>query len=287
MDCESKCSFDTIVISGGSVKGSALLGALYYVFSKCDISNIKNFVGTSVGTIIIFLLSIGYTPLELMIYLCTHGHEFTSKMSNVDVLKMVAGNGATSFAPVQEELEKLTIEKIGKLPTLRDIETKFGKKLVLCTFNVTKHETEYLSADNHPDLPCITAIRMSCNIPLIFEKFMYNNNLYVDGGISDNFPIKKAEELGTNILGICLLTDHENLKVNDLDIIDYLTYLASTLLNQIVHTKLDNCNKNNVVVNLKCPLIKPMQFEMGTAFHLQMFSNGYQTFKEYFEKRTF
>jgi NTE family protein len=283
MNCESNFVFDTIVISGGSVKGSALLGALYYLFSKCDISNVKNFVGTSVGTIIAFLLSIGYTPLELIIYMCTHG--VVSKLANFDVLKMVSGNGATSFAPIQEELEKLTIEKIGKLPTMRDIETKFGKKLVFCTFNVTKNETEYLSAESHPDLPCLTAIRMSSNLPLIFEKFMYNNNLYVDGGISDNFPIEQAEKIGNRIIGICLLTDNSNLKVNELDIFGYLHYLSSTIQNQIIHTKLEHSRENNVIVNLKCSLTNPLQqFEVDSTCLLQMFSYGYQTFKAHFEK---
>src|SRR3990170_8230654 len=85
--------YNTLVLSGGSIKGCCLLGALQYFYDKGQLSNITKYVGTSIGAIICYLLAIGYTPLELIVYTCT-------KMSFQFIFNIVAmtqGSGATSY----------------------------------------------------------------------------------------------------------------------------------------------------------------------------------------------
>ena len=60
--------FDTLVLSGGSSKGILILGALQYAQDNFLLNKINKYIGTSVGSIICFLLLIGYTPIEIMIY---------------------------------------------------------------------------------------------------------------------------------------------------------------------------------------------------------------------------
>jgi predicted acylesterase/phospholipase RssA len=89
----------------------------------------------------------------------------------------------------------MSISKIGYLPTLNDIKEKMKKNLVCVTHNLTENRTEYLSWETHPHLPCVTAINMSANLPLVFENYRYGNCFYVDGGISDNFAIDTGEKM--------------------------------------------------------------------------------------------
>ena len=60
--------FDTIVLSGGSIKGIVTLGALQYAKENYLLENIKTYIGTSSGAIISYLLAIGYNPIEMIVY---------------------------------------------------------------------------------------------------------------------------------------------------------------------------------------------------------------------------
>ena len=112
---------------------------------------------------------------------------------------MINGDGASSFASIHAELEKLTINKIGFLPTMQDLKDKFNAHLICVTYNITDDITEYLSYENYPHLPCLIAIKMSSNLPFIFENFKYGSKYYIDGGISDNFAIDLGDKLGNKI----------------------------------------------------------------------------------------
>jgi hypothetical protein len=124
------------------------------------------------------------------------------RMQHFDIFAMVNNLGALSFTNISECLEKMTIDKIGYLPTFHDIKHKFNKNLVCVTYNITKGEAEYISYETHPTLPCLVAIRMTSNLPLIFENYKYSNNYYIDGGIVDNFAIDKADDMGKKVLSL-------------------------------------------------------------------------------------
>ena len=58
-----------LTIGGGNFKGLAFLGALEYLHSMNYLTNIENFYGCSVGSMIGILYIIGFTPRELLIEL--------------------------------------------------------------------------------------------------------------------------------------------------------------------------------------------------------------------------
>ena len=100
--------FDTIVLAGGSTKGLLTLGALQYAYDNNIIKNINTFIGTSAGAILCFLLIIGYTPIEIIVYLCVN--QLVEKLQNFNIVGMLNGYGATSFSSIYEHLEKMTID---------------------------------------------------------------------------------------------------------------------------------------------------------------------------------
>ena len=56
-------NFNGLCMSSGGVKGIVMLGALNYYYTANQTNNIKYYAGTSVGSIIVYLFSMGYTPL--------------------------------------------------------------------------------------------------------------------------------------------------------------------------------------------------------------------------------
>ena len=127
--------YKTLVISGGSTKGLAALGVVQAVFDK-HICDFYHYIGTSVGSIINYLLCIGYTPIEIMISITQTS--LLEDLSIFNIANIMSGTGVTRWNILHEFLEKLTINKIGYLPTLLKIHENFNKKLTICTFNNTK-----------------------------------------------------------------------------------------------------------------------------------------------------
>jgi NTE family protein len=274
--------FDTLTLAGGSTKGIMILGALQYAQDNYLLNNVVNYIGTSVGAIIGYLLAIGYTPIEIMVYICCN--QLLEKMLHFNIVAMINGHGASSFNNIQETLEKMTIQKIGFFPTLKDLKNKFGKTFICTTYNITEDKTEYLSHENYPELPCLTAIRMSSNLPLIFENYKYGNSLFTDGGISDNFPIDIGDKIGKKVLGISLVSEQTNFsKEPNINVLEFIYKLICIPISKIEEYKLKNISEKCKIVRLKDNKLKFFDFDINSKDKLELFSNGYQQMKEQME----
>lgn len=146
----------------------------------------------------------------------------------------------------------MTISKIGYLPTLKDIQTRYGKTLICVTYNLTKGCSVELTPESHPNLPCILALKMSSSLPLVFEKFKYGTDFYIDGGITNNFPIDVADKRGERILGITLSPDTEHaVGDNYSNILEYIYTLIYIPIKQSISHRIDNCSEKCTIVKLK------------------------------------
>ena len=76
---------DTLCFSGGGVKGFAIIGVLEYLEknNNLDILLIKNYVGTSCGAIISFLLSINYSINEIKEFILNFN--FNILINDIDI----------------------------------------------------------------------------------------------------------------------------------------------------------------------------------------------------------
>ena len=280
---EYKITYDTIVLSSGSSKGLLILGALQFAKDSYFIKNIKTFIGTSVGSMICYLLAIGYTPIEIVVDISTRG--FLEKISTFDYISGINCKGLTDFNIINTHLENMTMLKLGFLPTLKQLKDRFNKTLICCTYNLTKRKVEYLNPENNPDLPCLVAIRMSSNLPLIFDKFKYKEDYYIDGGIIDNFPIDIAHKRGGKILGINISSNNnikdENNKENN--ILEYVYSLIQIPVNFIRQNKIEEYKEKTTIIELNIDTIKFFNFNINSIQRLEMFSKGYSIAKQILE----
>ena len=279
--------YNSIVIAGGSVKGFAFLGVLQYLQDKYMLRKVTRYYGTSIGSSIAYLLSIGYTPTEIMILLITE--RVLEKIHDISPLNCVNGKGAVSMQPLLNFLEKITIKKIGYCPTFEHIYRRYSKFLTIVTHNLTTGDTEYMNPETHPDMSCITAIRMSCSIPLVFETYKYKDAFYTDGCITDPFPIERAitEDSG-KIFGVTFdynKTIPSGPEPDSLSILELFQRILPDILNSRGR-KFENLPRRCAVINLKFDNHQDnmIKFDMTIANQLGMFSEGYQKAREFYEK---
>ena len=100
--------------------------------------------------------------------------------------------------------EKLNIYDI----TFKELYEKTNKKLKIFTTNYTKTKSEMFSYETTPDCSVILAIRMSISVPFLFTPVEYNNCYYIDGGLTNNFPIRYCDP--SNSLCIAIINREEN-----------------------------------------------------------------------------
>jgi predicted acylesterase/phospholipase RssA len=243
-------TYDTIVLSGNSTNAVVTMGAIQMLHDNGKLKNISNYVGTSSGSILGCLMSVGYTPIDLLCHLCSN----------------------KSFEPISNELSTLFTDKIGFIPTLKQIQDLFNKTVVLVTYNLTKQRREYIRATTHPDLSVITAIRMSSNFPFVFKHFCYDGNYYVDGGLVDNFAVEYAELLGNHCVGVCTINKPSAFNPND-SYIEYIRKLFFTFIRSRIQDKIDRTNLTDIItINQPCAFFN---FTHSSLTLIDLFDRGY------------
>lgn len=277
---EDKEVYNSLCISGGSVKGFLMLGCLQYLFDTCIVKNIENFSGTSVGAILSYLLCIGYEPIEILSFILVN--KITDKLKTMNIISLLNREGLIDFDIINDYLEKMTISKCGKLLNMIDIKNKYNKNIYIITYNVTLKKEEIISPDTHPNLPCLVALRMSSNVPFLFKDFKYENNYYIDGAYTNNFPIELFDKPNYNTLGITIDYnidfDFEN---KDNNVINYLSYLILLEKNKIQKNKINllSEDKKKIKIFTITSKIQSFNFDIDTSKKLDLFTEGYKGMK--------
>lgn len=173
-----------LVLSGGGVFGAALLGALH---SLSSLDAFKVFAGTSVGALICALLVIGYTPLELL-RLVMQEPKFVPEQK-LDLNRF----GVASQENIRSFVERLFEEKT-KARTFQEIHNEFGKELIVVGTNLSRQKAVYFQKENFPGMNVIDALMISSCVPMIFPYIVFESEVYVDGFVTDNFPIRYVSE---------------------------------------------------------------------------------------------
>jgi len=65
----------------------------------------------------------------------------------------------------------------------------YGKELVIVGTCITHLEVHYFSKTTTPAMSVREAVRISMSIPLFFEPVLLGDHVFVDGGVTDNFPL--------------------------------------------------------------------------------------------------
>ena len=279
-------SHTCLVMSGGGIYGYTMLGSLAYMYENGMLNSIDTYIGTSMGAIIGYLLAIGFTPLEITMHL--HKTKVLNSLAQFDFVSMASGHGASDWNILQKELEKLTLEKIGEFVNLQDLKRKYNKTLVCATYNMDTRSMEYIDPETKPDIPALVAIRMSANVPFIFDVFKYQNGHYIDGGILDNLPIEYAlnrygisevsETVDSKDKILCIAIDYvgqekTHTSYSSIELL-YNVLLAPSMMMSKEKMRLSRCFSTFYRLRTRKD-VKFFNFDVKPSIALDMFSDGY------------
>jgi len=274
----TKFSKKILVISGGGIKGIYFIGALHSLYEMHILNDFEIYAGTSVGAILLFLINIGYTPIELFNIIKNMDLTKLKKINMVDIFDTFGLDNGNKFLRL---LKKLTVKKkISCDITFNDLFEMTKKKLIVTVTNINKRCAEYMSYETHPNLPILQALRMSLSVPLLFSPVLFNNNYYVDGGCTDNFPIGLFSHRKDELLGICAsIKKQNNVEIKTID--EYIYQLISSIYFGSANEPTKNFDKN--IIKIFYGDENPIKFDLSHEEKDAMFELGYSASHEYFE----
>lgn len=230
-----------LFIGSGGSSGIVMLGYLYPLYEDNYFTEIKKYYGCSVGSIIILLIALGYTPYEIA---------QTSSLIDFFVdLKINWKILSENFGLIKPEkyldiIEKLILKKCDEIPTLNQLYKKYKIEITMITLNISTGRTSYLHYEKYPNLSVLKAIEMSCAIPFIFSKCLYNGFYYVDGVFGDPFPSELFDNEETFCIGIDTILNPIK------DFTSYFKNFTLSVINASKERSMKKIKKNVKIVTL-------------------------------------
>ena len=266
-----------LVISGGGVKGIAIIGSLKVLYEKDLMKDIVAYIGSSVGGLICYLLNIGYTIDELF-----------DIMFNIDFSKYRELNFSSIFnewgIDSGNSLMKLIFsiskqKNISNDITFIELYNKTNKELILTGSNIVKNEIVYYNHINTPDMKIMDAIRITISFPFIFYPIKQSDSILVDGGMFSPYPIEYFKDIPDKI-GIVV---HNKFIYNNIENCeDYLITMINCMQERYEKIYLDKYESDSIILNINN--INSMNFELTKEIKEEMFEIGVKTANSFLER---
>jgi predicted acylesterase/phospholipase RssA len=182
--------YDYMVFSGGGINGAYFLGAVQFL--RMLKQDWKGFAGTSVGALLAFFCTLKL-PVHEMIAI------FSETMSQWDAVEVYPREAISTRAVIDHSLivkaiSTQLLRKFNKTDmTFKELFEKTGIEFVVCAQNLNKIKSTLFRQETTPDVSVVSAIAASMSIPLVFPPVEIDGDLYIDGGIMLNIPIKSFQ----------------------------------------------------------------------------------------------
>ena len=266
-----------LVLSGGGIKGILHLGAIKTLEEKNLLKNIKNYGGTSAGSMIVLLLCIGYTYNDIMIiFLKINMDKF---YDITDIFEFLNIYGLINFDPLEKLLRVLLENKFKKkYITFNELYNLTKKTLHINSINLNTSKETIFNYINTPNVDIIDACIASSSLPFIFPPKLIKNEYYIDAFAVNNCPCNIFENDSKNT--ICLTVENYSTDLEKVD--NFQNYIMS------IFTSFKNYNNNikqykpEIIINLYYDC-SPIDFDLEKKILSDIFITGYNIANTYFK----
>lgn len=284
--------YHNLVLSGGSLKGIAIIGCLDYLKKQGLLENIVNYIGCSFGALLCFMLVIGMSTDEIMqeIKETTQNYRLDNVVDHL--LSFVRKSGIDDGAFIINRMRVILQQRLKKEDiTFIELAKISGKNLVICGANITKVCSVFFNVDSYPNMSVLTAVRISFSIPIIFKPIMFEECLYVDGALFNNFPIDYFDDLTNplrNTIGVLINFNISMVKPNN--IFSFMRNLLDAMLIKLNHKQLDNHRHNVIIINIKDNHdlsydFEKMKFSLPSGKYDEYYNLGYTSAEHSFNSK--
>ncbi|HUF12673.1 MAG TPA: patatin-like phospholipase family protein [Longimicrobiales bacterium] len=193
--------FRNLVFEGGGVKGIAYVGVMRALREQGALDHIVRCGGTSAGAINALMFALGYDDdeqleaMQAVDFRKFLDNDFGLLRDGWRLLKEFGWNRGEFFSGW---IGELIAHKLGRADaTFAELTQATGRDLYVIGANLSTRFCEVFSHERHAELPLATAVRASMSLPLLFAavRLGARRDVYVDGGVILNYPVKLFDRL--------------------------------------------------------------------------------------------
>ena len=265
-------------MSGGGPAVGLLEYGVLKEFTKKELlqyENIKSLYTTSVGSIIGLIYILNYDWDWIDDFFIKRPWEKLLNLESNEFLNLFNTKGLLDETFILNVIKPLLLGKDLSINiSLKELYDYSNIDFYIYSTKLIDFSKIEISYKTHPDLSVITAIYMSCCIPILFKPAYYNNDYYLDGGICVNNPMNEClvnENCSINEILLLInnkknpidcsnnfyINNNYNLYNNDnfydlssLNIFNYLIYIIKKILNKITTFELENIIESKFTINI-------------------------------------
>ena len=190
-----------LVISGGGPILVQVLGALQHLEKQkfIDLNNIESIYGTSAGAIVGILICLKFDWETINDYIIKRPWQDVFSIKVENIFDAYTKKGIFDHKIIEKCFRPLLDAKdLSMEITLEELYNYSNVELHLFAFEINEYKVQDISYLTHPKLNLITAIQMTCAIPILLTPVCIENKCYIDGGMSSNYPLIHCIESGKN-----------------------------------------------------------------------------------------
>lgn len=271
-----------LVISGGGPIMVQVLGAIQELEKSefLDIKNIETIYGTSAGAIVGTLICLNYDWDTINDYIIKRPWKDVFPIKVQNIFDAYTKKGIFDIKTIEKCFKPLLCAKdIPMDITLADFYKISNIELHMFTFEINDYKVEDISYLTHPTLPLLTAIQMTCSLPILVTPVCIDDKCYIDGGMASNYPLNYCIESGKSpdeILGFKNKYIEKKSTVNtESNILDFLLSFLFKAVFSFNTESLQQSIKNEVICNADHLSIDVLKNALSSIeVRRELFNNG-------------
>ena len=218
-----------LVISGGGPIMVQILGAIQHLEKNevVDMKNIESIYGTSAGAVVGILICLKYDWETINDYIIKRPWHDVFPIKVQNIFDAYTKKGIFDIKTIEKCFKPLLDAKdISMDINLEDFYKLSNIELHMYSFEINEYKVQDISYLTHPKLSLMTALQMTCGLPIFVTPVCMDNKCYIDGGMACNYPLNYCIESGKihdEILGFKNKYSEEKANINsDSTLLDFL-----------------------------------------------------------------
>jgi len=277
-----------LVISGGGPIMVQVLGAIQHLEQNNFISmkDIETIYGTSAGAIVGILICLKFEWETINDYIIKRPWQDVFPVKVQNIFDAYTKKGVFDIKTIEKCFKPLLDAKdIPMDINLEDFYTFSNIELHFFSFEINEFKIQDISYLTHPKLSLMTAVQMTCGLPLLVTPVCIDDKCYIDGGLSCNYPLNFCIESGKlpdEILGFKNKYNNDKNNKNNINVeTNLLDFLLGFLFKIILSVNTDHNQpqlKNEIICDAKYLNIEVLRSALSNIeIRRELFKNGTET----------
>ena len=280
-----------LVISGGGPTMIQSLASIQHleINKFIDMKNIESIYGTSAGAILGTLICLKFDWETINDYIIKRPWQDVFLIKVQNIFDAYTKKGIFDIKTIEKCFKPLLDAKDISMDINLDEFYKYSNiELHFFTFEINKFQLEDVSYLTYPKLSLLTAIQMTCGLPVLVTPVCLDNKCYIDGGIVCNYALKYCVESGKKIEEILGLKNNYNKDENyigvDSTLLDFIMNFLFKIINSLSLDHIQPLIKYELVLNTSLLSINMLKSALSSIeVRKDLFTNGDDCAKQFLE----